>query len=280
MRALLLPLLTFTLIVHVFSYPSAPGTCNMNKMATLGHGPSQSTCDDCYGVEISTNSPHLVNIKVTGRFPYQGIVLLVKDKYTNKTLGEFQDYDPNLFTSVACDDDEDEQDKIEPDTIAVIGHIDAKWKNWPVTTGWNMVATKPVTELKLIGMVVIDYDNFHLLPETEFNIKRKVVQKPIISSSVIHHIKPTSTALTTTTAAMVSTVIVATATQTIIEVEHDVGTVVHQQTNALFIWVLTVFLSMYCLLSTCYRQLSKRRRRGTKMQDDEISLVASYPKKS
>lgn len=79
---------------------------------------------------------------------------------------------------------------------------------------------------------------------------------------------------------MVSTVIVATATQTIIEVEHDVGTVVHQQTNALFIWVLTVFLSMYCLLSTCYRQLSKRRRRGTKMQDDEISLVASYPKES
>lgn len=177
MRALLLPLLTFTLIVHVFSYPSAPGTvslftstwltppfthshaislkCNMNKMATLGHGPSQSTCDDCYGVEISTNSPHLVNIKVTGRFPYQGIVLLVKDKYTNKTLGEFQDYDPDLFTSVACDDDEDEQDKIEPDTIAVIGHIDAKWKNWPVTTGWNMVATKPVTELKLIGMVVV-----------------------------------------------------------------------------------------------------------------------------
>lgn len=127
----------------------------MNKMATLGHGPSQSTCDACYGVEISTQSPHLVNIKVTGRFPYQGIVLLVKDKYTNKTLGEFQDYNEELFTPVACDDDEDEQDKIEPDTVAVIGHIDAKWKNWPVNVGWNMLATKPLTELKLIGMVVV-----------------------------------------------------------------------------------------------------------------------------
>lgn len=123
-------------------------------MATLGHGPSKSTCEDCYGVDISsTNS--LVNIHLTGRFPYQGIVLLVKDKHTNKTLGEFQDFDQHLFTSVACDDDEDEQDKIEPDTIAVLGHIDAKLKNWPVNVGWNMIATKPLTELKLQGMIVV-----------------------------------------------------------------------------------------------------------------------------
>lgn len=123
-------------------------------MATLGHGPSKSTCEDCYGVDISsTNS--LVNIHLTGRFPYQGIVLLVKDKHTNKTLGEFQGFDQQLFTSVACDDDEDEQDKIEPDTIAVLGHIDAKLKNWPVNVGWNMIATKPLTELKLQGMIVV-----------------------------------------------------------------------------------------------------------------------------
>lgn len=126
----------------------------MNKMATLGYGPSKSTCEECYGVGISsTNS--LVNIHLTGRFPYQGIVLLVKDKHTNKTLGEFQDFDQQLFTSVACDDDEDEQDKIEPDTIAVLGHIDAKLKNWPVNVGWNMIATKPLTELKLQGMIVV-----------------------------------------------------------------------------------------------------------------------------
>lgn len=127
----------------------------MNKMATIGHGPSQSTCPDCYGVQISTDSPSLVNIKLTGRYAYQGIILLVKDRYTNRTLGEFQDFDEELFTSVACDDDQDEEDKIEPDSLAVLGHIDPKLKEWPVNVDWNMVATKPLTELKLVGMVVV-----------------------------------------------------------------------------------------------------------------------------
>ncbi|KAI8048617.1 uncharacterized protein B0P05DRAFT_564421 [Gilbertella persicaria] len=127
----------------------------MNKMATIGHGPSQSTCPDCYGVKISTDSPSLVNIHLTGRYAYQGIVLLVKDAVTNKTIGEFQDFDETLFTSVACDDDEDEQDQIEPDSLAVLGHIDPKLKQWPVDVGWNMQPQKPVTRLKLQGMVVV-----------------------------------------------------------------------------------------------------------------------------
>lgn len=127
----------------------------MNKMATVGHGPSHSTCDDCYGVQISTDSPSLVNIHVTGRYAYQGIVLLVKDKLTNRTVGEFQDFNENLFTSVACDDDEDPLDQIEEDSIAVLGHIDPKLKEWPVDVGWNMMTTEPVTELKLQGMVVV-----------------------------------------------------------------------------------------------------------------------------
>lgn len=124
-------------------------------MATVGHGPSQSTCKDCYGVNISTNSSSLVQIQLTGRFAYEGIILLVKDKYTNKTLGEFQDFDENLFSPVACDDDEDEQDRIEPDSIAVLGHVDPKLKQWPVNVGWNMVVDKPLTELKLTGMIVV-----------------------------------------------------------------------------------------------------------------------------
>ncbi|KAI8378275.1 hypothetical protein EDC96DRAFT_494133 [Choanephora cucurbitarum] len=145
----------FLLLHNVSSYPSAPGTCNMNKMATLGHGPSKSTCPDCYGVNITTDSPSLVNIHLTGKLAYQGIVLLVKDVYTNKTVGEFRDFDESLFTSVACDDDEDEEDQIEPDSLAVLGHIDPKLKGWPVDVGWNMEAVKPVTQLKLQGMIVV-----------------------------------------------------------------------------------------------------------------------------
>lgn len=71
-------------------------------------------------------------------------------------------------------------------------------------------------------------------------------------------------------------------THTVIEVEHDAGNFVQQQSNTLFIWVLTVFITMYILLSTCYRQLSKRRVRIKKniIQPDEISLVTSNLKES
>ncbi|CAO3695013.1 unnamed protein product [Rhizopus microsporus] len=62
-------------------------------MATVGHGPSKSTCSDCYGL--------------TGKFAYQGIVMLVKDKDTNRTVGEFKEFDQDLFTSVACDNDDE-----------------------------------------------------------------------------------------------------------------------------------------------------------------------------
>lgn len=75
-----------------------------------------------------------------------------------------------------------------------------------------------------------------------------------------------------------------TATHTTIEVEHEAGTFVQQITNQLFIWVLFSFLAIYVLLSTCFRQLTKRKTRITKknissiLQQDEISLITSNPK--
>lgn len=69
------------------------------------------------------------------------------------------------------------------------------------------------------------------------------------------------------------------ATHTIIqqEIEHEAGTFVQrQESNKLFLWVLTIFISLYFILSFTYRQLMKRKRvkRATSMlQADEISLV-------
>lgn len=74
------------------------------------------------------------------------------------------------------------------------------------------------------------------------------------------------------------------ATHTMIEVEHEAGTFVQQVTNQLFMWVLFIFLTIYVLLSTCFRQLTKRRTRITKknistiLQQDEISLITTNPK--
>ncbi|KAI8990021.1 hypothetical protein BDB01DRAFT_717696 [Pilobolus umbonatus] len=80
-------------------------------------------------------------------------MLLVKDVTTNKTVGEFSQFNEDLFTAVICDDEE-EEDQIDTDTTAVLGHIDSKWKQLPVETAWHNDIEDEV-ELKLQGMVVV-----------------------------------------------------------------------------------------------------------------------------
>jgi hypothetical protein len=107
-----------------------------------------------------------------------------------------------------------------------------------------------------------------LIPETEFKLKRKQVTVPETPAS------------TTTTAIE--------ATHTVIEVEHDPGTVVQPESNTLFMWVLTVSIFIYFMLSVCHRQFKKRRlttrRKSVStilQQPEDISLlVTSNPKDS
>ncbi|KAG1141873.1 hypothetical protein G6F37_008062 [Rhizopus arrhizus] len=232
-----------------------PSTDSHERLITItgtpeSHGPSKSTCLDCYGVSIKPDSS-LVNIQLTGKFAYQGIVMLVKEKYTNKTVGEFKTFDEDLFTSVACDDDEEEQDWVEPDTTAVIGHVDAKLKNWPVNVGWNIdLIDKQTIDLKFQAMVVIDYENFHLLPETEFKLKRKV----ITTTEKKETAKPT-------------------------EVEHKKEDVmVEQEHNELFIWTFLTLSIIYCSFSICLRQFINRQRKR-KAIDSELQLVPTVSTK-
>ncbi|CEG75752.1 hypothetical protein RMATCC62417_10744 [Rhizopus microsporus] len=237
-------------------------------MATIGHGPSKSTCSNCYGVSIKTSSSSLVNIQLTGKFAYQGIVMLVKDKDTNRTVGEFKEFDQDLFTSVACDDD-DEADQVDLDSNAVIGHIDSKLKQWPVHVGWTMdIVDKPVTTLKFQGMVVIDYDNFHMLPETEFKLKKTVA---ITTTTSVIETSVEEPTMTISDPVSRTTEIEHTATQTIIEVEHTMDTFVEQERNELFIYTFSILSTLYCSLSVCLRKYIKRRKR--RIVDDELQLI-------
>ncbi|CAO3688505.1 unnamed protein product [Rhizopus stolonifer] len=190
-------------------------------MAHVGHGPSKSKCPDCYGVSINTD--------------------LSLEKHTNKTVGEFKAFDENLFTSVACDDDEDDQDKIEPDTTAVIGH--------------------PVTELKLQAMVVLDYENFHMIPETEFKLKRKVIATTKAPSEPTFSKNPT-----------VDPTSIIEPEETVLEVEHEENVVIEQEKNQLFVWTFLVLSVFYCSLSVCLRQFLNRRR-DKKTLVDELELI-------
>ncbi|CAO3635576.1 unnamed protein product [Cunninghamella blakesleeana] len=76
----ILLLLSWTYLIY--GYPSTPGTCNIDLMATLGHGPSKSTCKDCYGIHIQPSEDSTVSditIKILGTQLYQGIMVLVRN---------------------------------------------------------------------------------------------------------------------------------------------------------------------------------------------------------
>jgi hypothetical protein len=62
-----------------------------------------------------------------------------------------------------------------------------------------------------------------------------------------------------------------------IEVEHDEGTIVEQETNQLFLWVLSVVISMYALLSLCFRKVFKSRRQTqyVNLNNTELSVLTS-----
>lgn len=127
-------------------------------MHTIGHGPSQSTCGDCYGIHIEqsdTSSP--MDITITGRRPYQGLLVQVKNT-NNVTVGEFVEYAEDLYYPVVCEDEDVAIERPEG-WAGSIGHTDAKLKSWPVQLRWSSatqdVIDSPSTHLRVQGMVVV-----------------------------------------------------------------------------------------------------------------------------
>ncbi|KAI9279102.1 hypothetical protein BY458DRAFT_488073 [Sporodiniella umbellata] len=230
-------------------------------MSTIGHGPSKSTCSGCYGISVDTDMS-TVNIELTGKSAYQGIVMLVKEKYTNKTVGEFKDFDENLFWSVECGEDEDEIDRVEPDKTSVLGHVDPKWKSWPVNIGWSIdLIDRPTVELKFQAMVVIDYENFHVLPEKEFKLKKKIVATTKILPSKTAAMTEPNTVTTTISEAI----------ETTLEIEHGNIVAIKQQHNQLFVSTFIALSAFYCSLSVCLRYcLQKRKKKRVSIEDFEL----------
>lgn len=120
-------------------------------MATLGHGPSKSTCPDCYSIKIQPSGDSTmsdITIKVLGTQLYQGVMLLVRDQ-SNQIVGRFVNYDEDKLAPVACDDEE-----VSEDSEAVIGHMNAKIKTFPLEVGWK-AGDIMLSQFKVQGMVVV-----------------------------------------------------------------------------------------------------------------------------
>lgn len=91
------------------------------------------------------------------------------------------------------------------------------------------------------------------MPETEFTLKRK-----IIPTTTIDQINSTPTPTH------------------VIEVEHEPGTIIQQESNTLFIWVLSIVIFSYISMSICYRQLKRKRQivvSSLLQQPEDIALV-------
>ncbi|KAI9309396.1 hypothetical protein BJ944DRAFT_154379 [Cunninghamella echinulata] len=75
-------------------------------------------------------------------------MLLVKDP-SNKTVGHFVNYKESKLGPVACDDDD-----ITEDSEAVLGHMDAHIKSWPIEVDWKK-GNIALDNFKVQGMVVV-----------------------------------------------------------------------------------------------------------------------------
>ncbi|ORY95258.1 hypothetical protein BCR43DRAFT_492702 [Syncephalastrum racemosum] len=243
-------LIASLLVANVIAYPNAPGTCHLDLMATIGHGPSKSTCDDCYRIKVARTTPMTITIHGPNTRPYQGILIQVKDE-RNQTIGSFVDYDENAYAPVACEEQEAESED------ATLGHVDAKPKHWPVTLRWTTPHPAPVARVQ--GIVVLDYDNFHLFPETSF--------KPIA--------QPPKHTFTTATTAVTDKgdALQATPTVEIIEEEDDEIILPEPESlhdpnpNPLFIQVLVVVLILYFFMAVFRFEWQRRRRRNQQKED-------------
>ena len=78
-------------------------------MRTIGHGPSKSTCKDCYNVQITQSAEdEPFTISVTSRQEYQGFIIQVKNS-NNQTVGEFINFDEDVYYPVLCEEVDEEK---------------------------------------------------------------------------------------------------------------------------------------------------------------------------
>ncbi|KAI9479503.1 hypothetical protein BDB00DRAFT_185407 [Zychaea mexicana] len=221
-------------------------------MGTIGHGPSKSTCNNCYSIQISqTTDVEPFTIKVNGRQEYQGILLQVKNA-DNQTVGEFINFNEDEYAPVACEEEVPEEQSV--DWAGSIGHVDAKLKSWPIELSWTSARDDVYNSMSNVfrvqGMVVMDYDNYHLLPEFSFTIKkRRHIDRPVAPSP------PTAADSTIAADTMITTTIDGTLSEaTLIPPDHQAQLEQDPEPNALFMQVLCCILAVYFIMTVARRR--------------------------
>ncbi|CAO3635572.1 unnamed protein product [Cunninghamella blakesleeana] len=147
--------------------------------------------------------------------------------------------------------------------------MNAKIKTFPVEVGWK-AGDIMSSEFKVQAMVVIDYDNFHIIPEQSFKLEnhQKSSKSSLISSSIA----------TTTTVITDSTVVTQPSPKLndndIIE-EWPLNS-----PNPFFLNVVLSVIAVYLIMSLLLRYLKSKQRKNHKSNQDDTNISLHIVKSS
>jgi hypothetical protein len=149
-------LLLFILIpFYVSALPDGADTCNVEDMATKGHGQSGLASPADYTITTNMKSPGKFDLTINGPGNgIEGLLVYVVDK-DNKRSGIFE----NLPDSV----------KFKECGVAstTVTHKNSNVKNFPITLSWS--AQGATGSLTLKALVVKNYSNWARLDDVSFD---------------------------------------------------------------------------------------------------------------
>ncbi|CAG8562589.1 5309_t:CDS:1 [Racocetra persica] len=144
--------LVITIPFYVSAYPTGAGTCNVDEMATKGHGPSKIQGFGGYSISTSKQGQSL-NIKISGpssSTSVKGVLIYTIDS-NGKDTGSFTI--PTGYKNCQGQN--------------TLTHTNANSKSLPLTYTWTPSGTSGNVTVR--GIVVQDFSNWVKLQEINFD---------------------------------------------------------------------------------------------------------------
>lgn len=140
---------------YVSAKPDGADTCNVEDMATIGHGTSALTSPADY--KLTMNMKSQGNFELTINGPGNGIegLLIYAVDNNKKRSGIFQNL-PDTFKFKECG--------VASTTVT---HKNSNLKNFPITLSWN--AQGATGSLTIKSLVVKDFSNWARLDDVNFD---------------------------------------------------------------------------------------------------------------
>ncbi|CAG8451324.1 7996_t:CDS:2 [Scutellospora calospora] len=147
-------LLVISIPFYVSAYPTGAGTCDVALMTTQGHGPSQTSGFGGYSLS-TTKSGQQFSLTIQGTSPIKGVLLYVQDS-SGKKMGTFTF--PSNYQ--AC----------SGSGSAALTHTSSNMKSMPLSFTWTPPSGNPSGNMTVRGIVVQSYQNWHPLPDMNFDL--------------------------------------------------------------------------------------------------------------